>query len=343
MNGWELDELHNVYISSVADKQLLSYDSATSLWKNKSVTTADIADSTNKRYVTDANLTTIGNQSGTNTGDETTATIKTKLGAATTSVDGYLTSTDWNTFNNKGNKIIDISNFEDSGVWDIFQNKNISYFLGQYGGTASYFTLRSNSSLVTSGTSNDFTYNSILYSTTAAAGTLAYQRGSNIVMSTTNIYNFTYLRRFQINQVSSDTRFFIGLTNMYIVSNPTNIEPTSMTQCIGLAKLSTSNNLFLIYNDGTGTATSVDLGINYPANSLFFYDLLIRKNSSSSFSVTIRKTRITTGEIISTTNNISTNFPNISNASPAAWITNNATAALNSFRDFGCVIYNNSI
>jgi nitrogen fixation protein len=85
MNGWELDELHNVYISSVADKQLLSYDSATSLWKNKSVTTADIADSTNKRYVTDANLTTIGNQSGTNTGDETATTIKSKLGITTLS------------------------------------------------------------------------------------------------------------------------------------------------------------------------------------------------------------------------------------------------------------------
>lgn len=36
------------------------------------LTTADIADSLNKRYVTDANLTTIGNQSGTNTGDQTT-------------------------------------------------------------------------------------------------------------------------------------------------------------------------------------------------------------------------------------------------------------------------------
>ena len=100
-NGYELEELHNVAISSVADKQLLSYDSVTSLWKNKSVTTADIADSTNKRYVTDANLTIIGNQSGTNTGDETTATIKTKLGAATTSTDGYLTSANWNTFNSK--------------------------------------------------------------------------------------------------------------------------------------------------------------------------------------------------------------------------------------------------
>jgi hypothetical protein len=52
-NGYELEELHNVAISSVSDKQLLSYDNATSLWKNKSVTTADIADSTNKRYQTD--------------------------------------------------------------------------------------------------------------------------------------------------------------------------------------------------------------------------------------------------------------------------------------------------
>ena len=64
-------------------------------------TTASIADSTNKRYVTDANLITIGNQSGTNTGDETNATIKTKLGAAGTAADGYLTQANWNTFNNK--------------------------------------------------------------------------------------------------------------------------------------------------------------------------------------------------------------------------------------------------
>jgi hypothetical protein len=41
-------------------------------------TTANITDSTNKRFVTDSNLTTIGNTSGTNSGDETTATIQTK-------------------------------------------------------------------------------------------------------------------------------------------------------------------------------------------------------------------------------------------------------------------------
>jgi hypothetical protein len=46
-----------------------------------------------------------GTSSNTNTGDETNATIKSKLGAATTSVDGYLTSTDWDTFNNKQNAL----------------------------------------------------------------------------------------------------------------------------------------------------------------------------------------------------------------------------------------------
>ncbi len=48
-------------------------------------TTAEISDTLNKRYVTDANLTTIGNQSGVNTGDETDATIKSKLGITTLS------------------------------------------------------------------------------------------------------------------------------------------------------------------------------------------------------------------------------------------------------------------
>jgi len=45
------------------------------------------------------------NLSGTNTGDETTSSIKTKLGTASNSTHGYLTSTDWTTFNNKQNAI----------------------------------------------------------------------------------------------------------------------------------------------------------------------------------------------------------------------------------------------
>ena len=68
-----------------ATKTKITYDSKGLVTAGADATTADIADSTNKRYVTDANLTTIGNQSGTNTGDETTATIKSKLGITTLS------------------------------------------------------------------------------------------------------------------------------------------------------------------------------------------------------------------------------------------------------------------
>lgn len=41
-NGYELDELHNVSNTSLADKDLLVYESATSLWKNKSFSTLDL-------------------------------------------------------------------------------------------------------------------------------------------------------------------------------------------------------------------------------------------------------------------------------------------------------------
>lgn len=84
-----------------ATKTKITYDAKGLVTAGADATTADISDSTNKRYVTDAQLTVIGNTSGTNSGDETTSTIKTKLGAAATGADGYLTSTDWNTFNGK--------------------------------------------------------------------------------------------------------------------------------------------------------------------------------------------------------------------------------------------------
>ena len=40
MNGWELDELHNVYITTPVNNEVLTYESSTSLWKNKTIATA---------------------------------------------------------------------------------------------------------------------------------------------------------------------------------------------------------------------------------------------------------------------------------------------------------------
>jgi len=42
-NGYELDELHNVLLTSSADKDILAYESSTSLWKNKTAAALGIA------------------------------------------------------------------------------------------------------------------------------------------------------------------------------------------------------------------------------------------------------------------------------------------------------------
>jgi hypothetical protein len=42
-NGYELDEIHDVLISGTANNDLLTYESSTGLWKNKSFTTLSIA------------------------------------------------------------------------------------------------------------------------------------------------------------------------------------------------------------------------------------------------------------------------------------------------------------
>lgn len=61
-----------------------------------SLTTANIPDATDKRYMTEAERTKL-----TGITEETTATIKTKLGVASASADGYLSSGNWSTFNGK--------------------------------------------------------------------------------------------------------------------------------------------------------------------------------------------------------------------------------------------------
>jgi hypothetical protein len=54
-----------------ATKTKITYDAKGLVTAGADATTADIADSTNRRYVTDAQQTVIGNTSGTNTGDQT--------------------------------------------------------------------------------------------------------------------------------------------------------------------------------------------------------------------------------------------------------------------------------
>lgn len=79
-----------------ATKTKITYDAKGLVTAGADATTADIADSSNKRYVTDAQLTVIGNTSGTNTGDQSTIVgiTGTKAQFNTAVTDGDIVYTD---------------------------------------------------------------------------------------------------------------------------------------------------------------------------------------------------------------------------------------------------------
>lgn len=69
-----------------ATKTKITYDAKGLVTAGADATTADIADSTDRRYCTDAQKVIISNTSGTNSGDETLTTLGTKVHASATSI-----------------------------------------------------------------------------------------------------------------------------------------------------------------------------------------------------------------------------------------------------------------
>jgi hypothetical protein len=85
-NGYELDEIHDVLITSKANNDGLFYESSTSLWKNKSIATV-LGYSPEQPLTFNSPLSRSSNA--------------VSIPAATSLVNGYLTSADWTTFNAK--------------------------------------------------------------------------------------------------------------------------------------------------------------------------------------------------------------------------------------------------
>ena len=94
INGVSFDGTANIVVAdstkvvanpaiTSATKTKITYDAKGLVTSGTDATTADIVDSLNKRYVTDAEKVVIGNTSGTNSGNETTATIGSLINTAT--------------------------------------------------------------------------------------------------------------------------------------------------------------------------------------------------------------------------------------------------------------------
>jgi hypothetical protein len=93
-NGYELGELHDVAISSPTNNQGIFYNSSTSLWENKSIATA--------LGYTPISLTSL---SATSPLSYNNITGVFSISQASGLTDGYLSQTDWNTFNGKQNAL----------------------------------------------------------------------------------------------------------------------------------------------------------------------------------------------------------------------------------------------
>lgn len=96
-NGYELDELHNVQAQSPNNNDTLYYDNSVSQWKTNSI--AGILGYTPANASTA--VTSVTGTSPISSSGGTTPAIS--ISQATASTSGYLSSTDWNTFNNKQN------------------------------------------------------------------------------------------------------------------------------------------------------------------------------------------------------------------------------------------------
>jgi hypothetical protein len=65
--------------------------------------------------------------------------------------------------------------------------------------------------------------------------------------------------------VVADARIFVGL--LASTSTLTNVEPSTLTNMVGIGCEAADTNFRLYVNDGTGTATSIDLGADFPAKT----------------------------------------------------------------------------
>lgn len=118
---------------------------------------------------------------------------------------------------------------------------------------------------------------------------------------------FFYSCRFAITDPAAvaGARFFAGLSNLTVA--PTNVEPSTLTNCIGIAQLSTSSTqLYLVYG-GTAAQTAIALGTNFPpmqgvgAGNGVAYDLSIFCAPNSNGVVNVRLERLGTAFVYETT------------------------------------------
>ena len=172
------------------------------------------------------------------------------------------------------------------------------------------------------------------YVSSATAGNFAghHEAAGNIYLgsATSPAYSGFYLSiRFFIADTVASPRTFIGLSSAS--GTPTNVQPSTLVNCIGIGQGASDTNLFIYYG-GSAAQTPIDLGVNFPTNTsntdLYEFSLFSPPTSNNTVYYQVR--RLNTGDVASgtLTGTAGTVLPlNTQNISYRAWRTNNATAS----------------
>ena len=158
-NGYELDELHDVAPTPYIDKGVLYRDTATNLWKSATIGTL-------LGYTPVTSARTINTTAPLTGGGDLSADRTLSMPAATTSASGYLTSTDWNTFNNKENFLASGTTAQYYRGDKTFQTLNTTAVAE---GTNLYYTADRFNTAFSGKTTTDLAEGTNLYFTTARA------------------------------------------------------------------------------------------------------------------------------------------------------------------------------
>lgn len=105
---------------------------------------------------------------------------------------------------------------------------------------------------------------------------------------------FFFSMRFSIVSTTALQRSFFGLSSS-VAALATTQDPVALTQCVGVGNASADTNLQVLYNDGAGNCTKIDLGSSFPSQGVDdMYELVLFAPPNASF-VKYRMRRFVTG------------------------------------------------
>lgn len=137
---------------------------------------------------------------------------------------------------------------------------------------------------------------------------------------------FTLVTRFGVSDAAivANSRMFVGMQAATTAIG--NVEPTTLLNIVGVGCNAGVTNLFIMHNDGAGAATTIDLGANFPSQTLStdVYELALFCAPNGA-NIGYRVERLNTAFVASGT--ITTDMPaNTQLLAPQLWRNNGATA-----------------